>query len=274
MVGGLFTPKHRILGADVAGRVEAVGSSARQFRPGDEVLGEVGYGGFAEYVAAPESTLARKPANISFAEAAGVPMTGLTALQSLRDHGQIASGQKVLVNGASGGIGTIGVQLACHFGAEVTGVCSTRNLELVRSLGASHVVDYTEEDFTRTGRQYDLILDCVGNRSVGDCKRALVPGGICVVAGMYSLPLLFQHMLLGKRGAGDSGKRLVVMNAQIVQEDLVFLAELLEAGAIKPVIDRRYPLAETAEALRYLEKGHARGKVVVTVDENGEKGGE
>ncbi|MDQ3398447.1 MAG: NAD(P)-dependent alcohol dehydrogenase [Deinococcota bacterium] len=207
-----------------------------------------------------------KPANVSFEAAAAAPVVGYTALQGLRDTGQIQAGQKVLVNGAAGGVGTFAVQIAKAYGAEVTGVCSTRNLEMVRSIGADHVVDYTREDFTRNGQQYDLIYDAVGNRSVSAYKRALTPQGICVIAGFTTLPRLFEHMLLGPLMSKSGGKRVGSMGvANVNKQDLLFIKELLETGKVVPVIDRRYPLSETAEAIRYLEEGHARGKVVIGV---------
>ena len=264
---GLSKPRNQRLGADISGRVEAVGKNVTQFHSGDEVFGTLGAsggGGFAEYASAPEKALAFKPANISFEQAAAVPVAAFTALQGLRDKGRIKPGQKVLVNGASGGVGTFAVQIAKSFGTEVTGVCSTRNLDLVRSIGADHVIDYTKEDFTRSGQRYDLIYDAVGNRSTSDYKRALTPEGVCVIAGFSGLPRLFEHLVLAPR---MSGNRVGLMGlAKPNQKDLVFLKELLEAGKVVPVIDKRYPLSETAEAIRYLEQGHARGKVVVTVD--------
>lgn len=263
---GLLKPKNPRLGADVAGRVEAVGNSVTEYQPGDEVFG-VCVGSFAEYVCAAETKLALKPTNLSFEAAAAVPVAAFTALKGLRDNGQIQPGQKVLVNGASGGVGTFAVQLAKAFGAEVTGVCSTRNLDMVRSIGADHVVDYTQEDFTRSGQCYDLIYDAVGNRSVSDYKRALSPKGRCVIAGFTSLPRLFEHMVLGPRMSRGGSKKIGLMGmATTAKEDLVVIKELLEAGKVVPVIDRRYPLSETAEAIRYLETGHARGKVVITVE--------
>jgi NADPH:quinone reductase-like Zn-dependent oxidoreductase len=263
---GLLKPKNTRLGADVAGRVEAVGSNSRQFQPGDEVFGEMTLdvlGCFAEYVCAPQALLALKPANITFEQAAAVPLAAFTALQGLRDKGQIKPGQKVLINGASGGVGTFAVQIAKAFGAaEVTGVCSTRNLELVRSIGADHVIDYTQTDFTQTGQRYNLIFDAVGNRSVADLKRALTPNGIGSVAGFTSLGLLFQHMLLG-------GKQIGLMEtAKANQKDLLILKELLESGKVVPVIDRAYPLREVPDAIRYLETGRARGKVIITLEHN------
>src|SRR5258706_6909707 len=266
--GGLLKPNDPKLGADVAGRVEAVGSSVTQFQPGDEVFG-CGVGAFAEYMSIRESTIALKPTNLSFEQAAAVPVAAFTALQGLRDTGHIQSGQMVLVNGASGGVGTFAVQIAKAFGAEVTGVCSTRNLDMVRSIGADHAIDYTQEDFTRNGQQYDLIYDAVGNRSVSDYKRALKPQGTCVIAGFTTLPRLFEHMVLGPVMSRNGHKKIGMMGlANPNQKDLIVLKGLLEASKIIPVIDRCYPLSETAEAIRYLEKGHAKGKVVITVAHN------
>lgn len=262
LANGLLKPKNTRLGADVAGRVEAIGGNATQFQVGDEVFGEMSLdklGSFAEYVCVSEELLALKPAGMTFEQAAAVPLAAFTALQGLRDKGQIQPGQKVLINGASGGVGTFAVQIAKSFGTEVTGVCSTRNLDLVRSIGADHVVDYTQQDFTRTGRRYDLIFDAVGNRSVSDLKRALSSNGICSVAGFTSLSRLFQTVLLGGKKVG------MMKTAKANKEDLILIKGLLEEGKVVPVIDRRYPLAETAEAIRYLERGHARGKVVITV---------
>jgi len=249
MGGGLLKPKIRIPGAEVAGKVEAVGENVKQFQSGDDVFGDIsmsGRGAYAEYVTAPQNTLALKPANITFQEAAAVPETALVALQGLRDKGQIQAGQKVLINGASGGIGTFAVQLAKYFEAEVTGVCSTRNLDMVRSIGADHVIDYTKEDFAKSGKLYDLILAASGGyRSIFDYKRALRPGGTYVCTG-GSMPQVFQAMLLGP---------LVSMTG-----------ELLEAGKVKPVIDRSYQLDEVAEAFRYYGEGHAQGKVIINVE--------
>ena len=269
---GLFKPKQTKLGADIAGRVEAVGSSVTQFQPGDEVFGDIwlnGLGGFAEYGCTREDTLVLKPTNVSFEAAAAVPLAGLTALQGLRDKGQIQPGQKVLINGASGGVGTFAVQIAKSFGAEVTGVCSTRNLDMVRSIGADHVIDYTQEDFTNNGQQYDLIYCAVGNHSITDYKRALKPQGVCVIAGFTTLRLMFEHLILGPRRSKADGQRVGMMGTvKANKADLTFLKELLEAGKVVPVIDRCYPLSETAEAIRYLETGHAKGKVVITVAHN------
>ena len=269
--GGLRAPKKPRLGADIAGRVEAVGKNVTQFQPGDSVFGDVSAGGFAEYVSVPEKLLALKPANLTFADAAAVPIVAFTAIQGLRDTGQIRPGQQVLINGASGGVGTFAVQLAKYYGAEVTGVCSTRNLELVRSIGADHVIDYTQEDFTNNGRRYDLIYDAVGNRSVSDLKRALRPQGRCVIAGFTTMLRLLEHILLGAWVTRTGEKTIGLMGTAVPnKKDLLFAKELLEAGEIVPVIDRCYPLGETADAIRYLEKGHARGKVVIIVENNKE----
>ncbi len=260
MGAGLLKPKHKILGADIAGHVEAAGSSVKQFRPGDEVFGEGSYGGFAEYVCVDESRLVRKPANLTFEEAAAIPMAALTALQGLRDKGHIQAKQRVLINGASGGVGTYAVQIAKAFGAEVTGVCSTAKMDLVRSIGADHVIDYTQEDVTEIKQQYDLILDIAAYHSMAKCKRILSSTGIYVLAG-GSMARIFQLMVLSMTGV----KNMVVMIAKISQADLLFILELINEGKVRSIIDRRFPLAETAEALRYLEEGHARGKVVVRV---------
>jgi len=264
--GGLLEPKNKILGADVAGRVEAVGSNVKQFHPGDEVFGDISAGGFAEYVCAAEKFLVLKPANISFEAAAAVPVVAFTALQGLRDKGQIQPGQKVLINGASGGVGTFAVQIAKSFGAEVTAVCSSRNMEMARSIGADQVIDYTKEDFTQNGQQYDLILAANGYHPISAYKRALTPKGIYVAAG-GSLAQVFESLLLGPLNSRTGGQKMGFMGiAKINQQDLVFIKGLLEASKVVPVIDRRYPLSETAEALRYLGEGHARGKVVITVE--------
>ena len=267
LAGGLSKPKNPRLGEDIAGRIEAVGNNVKQFQPGDEVFGDVaaaGSGGFAEYVAVPERLLALKPANLSFEEAAAVPMAAVTVLQGLRDKGHIQPGQKVLINGASGGVGTFALQIAKSFGAEVTAVCSTLNLDEARTLGADHVIDYTKEDFTKSGQQYDLIFAANGYHPLSAYKRALTPNGIYVMAGGYPAQI-FQAILLGPLMSNSGGKTMGNISAKADQNDLVYLKGLLEAGKIKPVIDRTYPLSETAEALRYLGGGHARGKIVITV---------
>jgi len=265
---GLLKPKNTILGSDIAGRVEAVGRNVKQFQPGDEVFGNTakyGFGGFAEYVSVPENALVLKPTKISFEEAAAVPQAALTALQGLRDKGHIQPGQKVLIHGASGGVGTFAVQIAKSFGAEVTGVDSTRKLDMLRSIGADHVIDYTQEDFTHNGQRYDLILEVVASRSIFDYKRALSPKGIYVMVG-GSLAAILQGFLLGPLISMTGSKKMgSVMWKPNNQEDLAILEELFAAGKVAPVIDRRYPLREVPEALRYLEAGHARGKVVITV---------
>ena len=256
---GWLRPKHRILGADIAGRVEAVGSGVTRFEPGDEVyadLADHGFGGFAEYVSVPADALAPKPANLSFEEAAAVPLAAVTALQGLRRHGEVQPGQKVLVNGASGGVGTFAVQIAKSYGAEVTAVTSTRNLDLVRSLGADHVVDYTTTDFARDGQRYDLILDAVGNRSAPDLKRALTESGKAAVIGFTSVAKLIGLSLRG-------GKNIAMVLVHTAATDLELLSQLIEAGKVRPHIDRRYLFAEIPAAIAYLEEGHARGKVVV-----------
>ena len=264
MGAGFLKPENHILGADIAGRVEAVGSNVKQFKPGDEVYGDIGHGGFAEYACAREKMLALKPSNLTFEQAAAVPMAALTALQGLRDEGQLQPGQKVLIYGASGGVGTFAVQFAKHFGAQVTAVTSTGKMELARTLGADQVIDYTKEDFTRSGQQYDLIFVANGNRSIFDYRRALSPTGIFVVAG-GTMRQLFQTILFGPRLSKDGGQKMGVFTAKTSQEDLLIIKELLEAGKIAPVIDRQYPLSQTAEAMRYLIDGHARGKIVITV---------
>ena len=267
MGGGLLKPKNTRLGADMAGRVEAVGRNVKQFQAGDEVFGEIGAfgnGAFAEYVSVPERAFTLKPANLSFEEAAAVPMAAITALQGLRDAGQIQPGQKVLINGASGGVGTFAVQIAKLFGAEVTAVCSTRNLDQARALGADHVIDYTKEDFTQSGQKYDLILAANGYHPLSAYKRALTPRGIYIMAG-GSVAQIFQAMLMGRWMSEKGGKKIGGITANINQKDMALLKELLEAGKVVPVIDKRYPLSDAAEALRYLGAGHARGKVVITM---------
>jgi NADPH:quinone reductase-like Zn-dependent oxidoreductase len=262
---GLLKPKNTILGADIAGRVEAVGRNVKQFQPGDEVFGTM-RGGFAEYVCAREDALVLKPANLSFEEAAAVPMAAVTALQGLRAKGQIQPGQKVLINGASGGVGTFAVQIAKSFGAEVTAVCSTSNVDMVRSLGADQVIDYTQADFTQNGQLYDLILAANGFHPISDYKRALSLKGRYVMTG-GSTAQMFQAMLLGPMISMTGSKKMGNLLMKPNTKDLVFMKELLEAGKVVPVIDKRYPLSETAEAIRYLEAGHARGKVVITIEQ-------
>jgi NADPH:quinone reductase-like Zn-dependent oxidoreductase len=261
MMAGLLKPKHKVLGTDVAGRVEAVGPNTRQFQPGDEVFGHSeNHGGFAEYVSMPEAELVLKPAGLSFEEAAATPLGAITALICLSDLGQIKSGQKVLINGASGGVGTFAVQVAKWFGAEVTGVCSTTNLKLVRSLGADQVIDYTQEDFTQKGAHYDLIFDAVAKRSFSDCRRALSPSGIYVTTE-FSPTLVLHRMWASVTGS----QRILPMTPKGPNREIQNLyEELLKAGKLAPVIDRRYPLSEVAKAFRYYATGHARGRVVIT----------
>jgi NADPH:quinone reductase-like Zn-dependent oxidoreductase len=266
MRGGFRKPTNTSLGADIAGRVEAVGAAVKHFQPGDEVYG-VAYGAFAEYACAGESKLALKPSNLSFEAAAAVPVAALTALQGLRDKGKIQTGQKVLINGAGGGVGTFAVQIAKSFGAEVTAVCSTQNLNMARSIGADHVIDYTQEDFTQTGQRYDVIIGANGYHPILDYRRALGPNGIYVVLG-GTMAQIFQGMLLGPLVSMIGSKKMGSMMTHSNQKDLIFLKELLEAGKVVPVIDRYYPLSEVAEAIKYLAEGHARGKVVITVEHN------
>jgi NADPH:quinone reductase-like Zn-dependent oxidoreductase len=258
---GLLRPRHKVLGGDVAGRVEAAGGEVTRFTPGDEVYANLldhGYGGFAEYAAVPVDAVALKPATLSFEEAAAVPMAAVTALQGLRRHGELQPGQRVLINGATGGVGSFAVQLAKASGAEVTAVTSTGNLELVRSLGADQVVDYTTTDATQGGRRYDRILDTVGNKSVPELKRALAPGGKAAVTGFTSVRGLLGVSLRG-------GKDVTQVQAHVTAGDLERLAELIEAGKVRPRIDRRYAFADVPAAIAYLEEGHAKAKVVVTM---------
>jgi 2-desacetyl-2-hydroxyethyl bacteriochlorophyllide A dehydrogenase len=265
-IPGLNTPKCKIVGCDIAGRVEAVGKNVKQFRPGDEVFGVTGFegGGFAEFVCAMEDKVALKPANRSFEEAAAVPIAALTALQGLRDKGGIQRGHKVLIDGASGGVGTFAVQIAKSFGAEVTAVCSTNKVDTARAIGAEHVIDYTREDFRKSKQRYDLILGANAHHSIFDYTRALNPDGVYVLAG-GSVFRIFQAMLMAPLVSRMGRKKMRFFIANINQKDLVFLKELMETGKVVPVIDRRYPLSEAAEAFRYLEERHARGKIVVTV---------
>lgn len=263
---GLTKPKNNGLGADLAGRVEAVGKDVTQFRPGDEVFGS-SIRTFAEYVSVSQDGVVQKPANLTFEQAAAVPVGAITALQGLRDKGQIQPGQMVLINGAAGGVGTFAVQIAKSFGAEVTGVCSTRNLDLVRSIGADHVIDYTQQDFTQSVKRYDLIFDAVGNRSLSDLRRVLDPNGTLVLAGAakgrWIGPLVppLKAMLLSR----FVSQKLVFFISKRSNSDFLLLKDLIEAGKVTPVIDRSYSLSEVPEAIRYLEGGHAQGKVVITV---------
>ncbi|HVS05641.1 MAG TPA: NAD(P)-dependent alcohol dehydrogenase [Candidatus Dormibacteraeota bacterium] len=272
MATGVRKPKQSRLGSDVAGEVEAVGDAVTRFRPGDEVFGFVGAGGFAEFVSAPEKLLALKPANLSFEQAATVPLAAVTALQGLRDAGEIKSGQKVLIVGASGGVGTFAVQIAKWYSADVAGVCSTRNLEMVRSIGADRAIDYTREDFTKSGQQYDLIFQLAGTATPSACRHALTPKGRLVLSsgdspGRVIGPVgrIIKALLLSP----FVGQTLRPFVAKSSSDDLEFLRGIIEAGKVTPVIDRTYPLSESAEAIRYLETGHARGKVVISVSPNG-----
>jgi NADPH:quinone reductase-like Zn-dependent oxidoreductase len=264
---GLRKPKSPGVGGDVAGRVEAVGRDVEEFQPGDEVFGTSG-GSWAEYAPAREARLVRKPANVSFEEAAAVPIAAITALQALRDKGRVQPGQKVLINGASGGVGTFAVQIAKALGADVTAVCSTRNVDQARSLGADRVVDYTKEDFTKRDERHDLMLDIAGSRTFSKFRRVLTPEAIVVLLGarmthrgLGPLP----HLIRTRLASVGRSQTVGFMLAKITKEDLVFLQELLEAGKVKPVIDRRYELSQVRDALRYLGEGHARGKIVITV---------
>ena len=264
---GLFKPKLQILGADIAGKVEAVGRKVTQFKVGDEIYGDlsgVGFGGLAEYVCAPESALAFKPANLTFEETAALPMASITALQGLRDVGNIKAGQKVLIYGASGGVGTFAVQIAKSFGAEVTALCSTSKVEQARALGADHVIDYMREDFTQITQRYDLIFTANGNRQLADFERVLTPTGTYVLSG-GAFSKLFQAMLLGPFHSKAGGKSIKTFVAKPNQADLNTMKELVESGKVKPVIDKRYSLSETPAAMRYLEEGHAYGKIIITL---------
>ena len=272
---GLRKPKRiTILGQELSGEIEAVGKDVKLFKKDDQVFAATGFGmgAYAEYICLPEEPkemeglLAIKPTNMTYEEAAAVPTGGLNALHFLR-KGNIQSGQKVLIYGASGSVGTFAVQLAKYFGAEVTGVCSTTNLEMVKSLGADKVIDYTQEDFTQNGQRYDLILDIGANRSLSDYKRALSPKGIYVLCG-FSMAAMLQVLFLGPWISMTGSKKFVYYGAKPNNKDLVFIKELIEAGKVVPVIDRRYPLSEVPEAIRYYEKGHAQGKVVITVEHN------
>jgi len=265
-IGGLLKPRHQILGSDIAGRVEMAGRNIRRFQPGDEVFGDIlpRMGGFAEYVCARESALALKPASMTFEEVAAIPQAAVIALQGIRDKGQVQPGQKVLISGAGGGAGTFAVQLAKLYGAEVTGVDNTGKLDFMRSLGADHVIDYTREDFTKNGKQYDLILDVVAHRSVFDYKRALRSNGSYFLTG-GSVATIFQILLLGPWIRGTTGKKIRILAVRPNLKDMVYITQLYEAGKVVPVIDRRYPLSEVPEALRYLGEGRTKGKVVITV---------
>jgi NADPH:quinone reductase-like Zn-dependent oxidoreductase len=264
---GLRKPRHNVLGTDVAGRVEAVGGSVTQLRPGDEVFG-AGTGAYAEYLSAPANRLVPKPANLTFEQAAAVPVAALTALQALRDKGRVQAGHRVLINGASGGVGTFAVQIAKSFGAEVTGVCSTRNVDMVRSIGADHVVDYTREDFTTGGRRYDLMIDIAGSRSFSECRRVLAPEATLVIVGGPKTNRLLgplSHVLKTSLASVGKSQKVVFFVSKNEKDDMVVLHDLLEAGKVTPVIDRRYELSEVPDAFRYLGEGHARAKVAIIV---------
>lgn len=270
-IGGLRKPRHPVLGSDIAGRVEAVGKNIKRLQPGDEVFGDLMWrmGGFAEYVCAGEKSLALKPAGLTFEEAAAIPQAGVIALQGVRDKGQVKQGQKVLINGGGGGTGMFAVQLAKLYGAEVTGVDNTGKLDFMRSIGADHVIDNTREDFTRSGKQYDLILDVIAYRSVFAYRRALKPNGSYFAVG-GSIATMLQIMLLGPWIRRRTRKKIRYLIVQPNIKDLLHITELCEAGKIVPVIDRRYPLSEAPEALRYLGEERARGKIVITMEANNE----
>jgi NADPH:quinone reductase-like Zn-dependent oxidoreductase len=281
LLTGLLQPKATRLGVDVAGQVEAVGRNVTQFKPGDDVFGVcisdpqasalrvwIPQGAFAQYACAHQSALAMKPDNVTFEQASSAPVAAFTALQGLRDKGKIQPGQKVLINGAAGGVGTFAVQIAKSFGAEVSGVCSTRNMDMVRSIGANQVIGYTQEDFTKGGQRYDLIFDCIGNHSLSACRRVLNPKGICVMVGERSgrgmigiLARLIAALVLSR----IVSQKMVTFLARPIKEDLTVMRELMATGKVTPVIDRCYSLSEVGEAIRYLGEGHARGKVVITL---------
>ncbi|MGB9071799.1 MAG: NAD(P)-dependent alcohol dehydrogenase [Terriglobales bacterium] len=265
---GLLNSKIKRPGVDVAGQVEAVGKNVTQFKPGDEVFGSC-RGAFAEYACTPPSKLVIKPGNVTFEQAAAAPVAAYTALQGLRDKGKIQPGQKVLVNGAAGGVGTFTVQIAKWFGADVTGVCSTGNLEMVRSIGADRAIDYTQEDFTKNDQRYDLIFDVVGNHSLSACRRVLNPNGIYIGAGGLGVSIIgiLTHLIAAPLLSPFVSQKLVMLLARSSKEDLTIIGELMAAGRLKPVIDKCYGLSEVPEAIRYLEKRHARGKVVITLSE-------
>lgn len=268
LIPGMRKPKDTRLGVDLAGQVEAVGKNVTQFKPGDEVFGAE-RGAFAEYVCVQEDKLALKPANLSFEEAAAVPVAALTALQGFRDQGRIQPGHKVLIDGASGGVGTFAIQIAKSFGAEVTAVCSTRNVERARSLGADRVMDYTREDFTKNSQRYDLIMGANAHHSIFDYLRLLTPNGTYILVG-GGMPQIFQGIILAPLLSRMGSKKVRFFIAKINHQDMVFLKELLEARRIVSVIDRRYPLSKTADAIRYLEEGHAQGKIVITIEHSKE----
>ncbi|TVQ18717.1 MAG: NAD(P)-dependent alcohol dehydrogenase [Spirochaetaceae bacterium] len=263
---GLLRPKHPVLGADVAGVVVEAGSGVTDLAIGDEVFGEIGHGAIAEFARCPASCVARKPAGVSWEAAAATPVAALTALQGLRDIGHIRGGMNVLVNGASGGVGVFAVQIAKSHGANVTGVCSTRNLDLVRQAGADHAIDYTQADFTRGDARYDLIFDAVGNRRVSELKRVLTPTGACALMGFDTMGRLFANLIAARFATRSGGRSFGNLTAHPNRADLEIIASLLDAGALRPFIDRRYTLDQTADAIRYLETRRARGKVVINVE--------
>ncbi len=272
LIFGLRKPKDTRLGRDVAGQVEAIGKNVTQFKPGDEVFGTC-RGALAEYACSSERALALKLANVTFEQATAVPLAGLTALQGLRE-GKIQPGQKVLINGATGGVGTFAVQIAKSFGAEVTAVCSTRNLDLVRSIGADHVIDYTKEDFTKRDQRYDVIFDNVGNHSFSDRRRVLTPNGVCILAGIggagvkegQAIGRIAGNLFIARGLSSFTDQKFAQYMTKMSKQDLILLGDLIQAGRITPVIDRRYKLSKTPDALRYLSEGHARGKIVITVE--------
>jgi NADPH:quinone reductase-like Zn-dependent oxidoreductase len=267
LVAGLRSPKSQRLGADLAGTVESVGKNVQQLKAGDHVFG-TGKGSFAEYACAPASRLAPKPERVTFEQAASVPIAALTALQALRDKARMQAGQRILINGAAGGVGTFAVQIAKSLGAEVTGVCSTRNLETVRSIGADRVVDYTREDFANRGERYDVLIDLVGNRSLAACRRVLTPKGICVAAGGATDRWMvgpLAAMIASAAVSAFGSQKFVGILAKMKSHDLAFIGELVATGKVIPVIDRRNGLNEVPDAIRYLEEGHARGKVVIVI---------
>jgi NADPH:quinone reductase-like Zn-dependent oxidoreductase len=268
LFAGLFKPKFNILGADIAGRVEAAGRNVKQFQPGDEVFGDIagcGWGGLAEYVCANENYLALKPSNLSLEESAAVPLAAVTALQAIRDKGNIKPGQTVLINGASGGVGTYAVQIAKSFGAEVTAVCSTGKLDTVRSLGADHAIDYTKEDFTKNGKLYDLIIGANGYHPIKEYRSSLSSNGTYVMTGGTGAQM-FEALVQGPLISMTGKRKMGGLSAEGSQKDLLFVKGLIESGKVKPVIDKRYPLEKTADAFRYLEEGHARGKIVINIE--------
>jgi NADPH:quinone reductase-like Zn-dependent oxidoreductase len=266
---GFLKPKNKTLGSDIAGKVEAVGNSVKEFKAGDEVFGDIsdiGFGGFAQYVAVPEKAIILKPSNLTFEEAAAIPQASVVALQGLRNHGQIQQGQKVLINGASAGIGTFAVQIAKSFGAEVTGVCSTKKMDLIRSIGADYVIDYTKEDFTISGKLYDLIFDVHVSHSISEYKKALATNGVYIACD-FNPTSVFLGPLISLSGS----KKVKSYIAKLNTKDLTFIKELIETGKIKPVIDKRYPLSKVSEAIQYYEKKHTQGKIVITVEHNNKK---